>query len=134
MHFAAYRGYLYSLAPDSLLHLQRQQYKTQKKFQKCSFSELCLDLSPSSVSGVLFHSIQLNIHCLQKNQKVILLYLYMSEIFFLFHKWKLHSSRFSIFFDYFFFLLDINIFVTDPLEYFLFSINNPFIILIQPFQ
>lgn len=62
LHFAAYRGYLYSLAPDSLLHLQRQQYKTQKKFQKCSFSELCLDLSPSSVSGVLFHSIQLNIH------------------------------------------------------------------------
>ena len=75
LHFAAYRGYLYSLAPDSLLHLQRQQYKTQKKFQKCSFSELCLDLSPSSVSGVLFHSIQLNVHSCSCKRYPVCVYL-----------------------------------------------------------
>lgn len=75
LHFAADRGHLYSLAPDSLLHLQRRQYKTQKQFQKCSFSELCLDSSPSSVSGVLFHSIQLNIHFCSCKRYSVCIYL-----------------------------------------------------------
>lgn len=46
-----------------------------QKFQKCSFSELCLDSSPSSVSGVLFHSIQLNIHFCSCKRYSVCIYL-----------------------------------------------------------